>query len=233
MSVLARVSMQTRHLRTIRAVLPSSTLNRHGWKWVEDNTCDENYLDLAFLLGRGCTIAPQVGCVIVAGIEDGSSSRQQGEVLVSGINSFLVWDKQYGTNNGKRGRRKPDCHAEANAVGESAMHGTSLLNASCYVSKPPCLNCYTLLAASGLREIISPEPMPPRQEKNAAHLGIALRVVPCSKERMARRDALTALHVDRELVEASRAERKLTASERYAANLQRLAKSEPVPRSLR
>ena len=39
MSVLARVSMQTRHLRTVRAVLPSSTLNRHGWKWVEDNTC--------------------------------------------------------------------------------------------------------------------------------------------------------------------------------------------------
>ena len=36
----------------VRAVPASSTLNRFGWAWQADASCDENYLDLAFLLGN-------------------------------------------------------------------------------------------------------------------------------------------------------------------------------------
>ena len=82
-------------------------------------------------------IPPQVGCVIVAGVEDGTRTlpQQQGEILSAGINTFLVWDKKYGMNQGKHGRRKPDCHAEANAVAECALLGKPLLGATCYVTK--------------------------------------------------------------------------------------------------
>ena len=202
----------------------SASFSRHGWTWVDVDSCDENYLDLAYLLGRGCRIQPQVGCVIVEGVEDGRQARRQGEVLVSGINSFLVGDTQYGKNNGSSGRRKPDCHAEANAVAEGARMGTQLFGASCYVTKPPCITCYTLLCAAGIREIVAPAEMLPRQVQSAADLGIALRVVRCSAERKARRDALTVAHVDRKLAVELREERKLTQGKRYAANLARLKK---------
>jgi deoxycytidylate deaminase len=209
----------------VRAIPESSMLNRFGWSWDPVLTTDENYLDLAFLFGRGCGNLPQVGCVIVTGIDDGSrrgDGSPQGRIIASGINSFLVWDTQYGRNNGKSGRRKPDCHAEANAVAESAMRGIPLLSASCYVSKPPCLTCYTLLAASGIREIVCPEPMLPKQTANAQDLGIEQRVLPCSSERKQKRDALTKGHVDQDLVAALRDERALRGSERYRANLRRL-----------
>lgn len=231
-NVVARVFAATRPMHAIvdrvRAIPQSSTLNRFGWAWDETFTCDENYMELAFLSGRGGSIQPQVGCVIVTGVEDGTQPRQQGRVLVAGINTFLVWDTQYGKNNGKSGRRKPDCHAEANAVAECAQEGKSLLGASCYVTKPPCLTCYTLLAASGIREIICPEPMADRQSTNAQDLGIAQRVIPCSSERRQKRRALTELHADRALAAELRDEKGMTGYERYRANLRRLESLGPL-----
>merc|ERR1711985_147451 len=112
-----------------------------------------------------------VGCVIVRGVEDGNEVRKQGKVLASGVNCCLTEFKRMGHGKtGKFGRLGPDCHAEANAVAESAMLGTPLLGASCYVTMPPCLTCYTLLAASGIREIIMPLPMKPKQQASAADL---------------------------------------------------------------
>ena len=220
-------SLHAGHAR-VRAVPDSSALNRFGWDWDPSLSCDENYLDLCFLLGHGCVIQPQVGCVIVSGIKDGSQSQQQGRILVAGINSFLVSDTQYGRNNGKSGRRKPDCHAEANAVAESALSGTSLLGTSCYVSKPPCITCYTLLAASGIREIISPEEMPQKQTRNAQDLGIEQRVIPCTSERRSKRAALTKLHIDREWVAEIREAKGMRGAERYRANLRRLESQGPL-----
>lgn len=215
-------TLMRRSVRT-RATAPSLALNRFGWHWVDVDSADENYIDLAFLLARGCTIQPQVGCVLVSGVEDGGAARQQGQIIASGINSFLVQDMQYGRNNGSTGRRKPDCHAEANAVAECALHGLPLRGASCYVTKQPCISCYTLLAAAGIREIVAPEHMTERQVANAAHLGIELRIVRCTEERKARRDALTMANVDRDAIRALRREKALGASGRYKANLQRLS----------
>eukprot|EP00747_Dinoflagellata_sp_TGD_P192368 gnl/TRDRNA2_/TRDRNA2_57115_c1_seq1.p1 gnl/TRDRNA2_/TRDRNA2_57115_c1~~gnl/TRDRNA2_/TRDRNA2_57115_c1_seq1.p1 ORF type:complete len:423 (+),score=55.14 gnl/TRDRNA2_/TRDRNA2_57115_c1_seq1:48-1271(+) len=228
--VLERPAAGGQVLRTqsrLRAVLPSSTFSG-GWAWVASNSCDENYLDLAFLLSRGCTVQPQVGCIIVRGIEDGTQSRQQGRIIASGINSGLTQFKRYGVTRGKFGRQGPDCHAEAIAVAECAMLGVPLLGASCYVTMPPCVHCYTCLAAAGIREIILPVPMKSRpggqhQESSAADLGIAIRVVPCSAERIAQREKLTAAHINRTLVHELRALRKLTRAEIKAANLKRLA----------
>ena len=55
-----------------------------------------------------------------------------------------------------------------------------------------------------------------------------MRILQCSPERKRRRDELTALHVDRDLTRALRAEKKLTGYERYESNLRRLASSGPI-----
>ena len=222
-----RLRMPARRLR-IRAVPASSTLNHYGWEWLSTDTCDENYMDLAHLLAHGSTIQPQVGCVLVRDVEDGSAKRRQGEIIACGVNTFLVSDTQYGKNNHKQGRRKPDCHAEANAVAESALQGLPLLGATCYVSMAPCHTCFTLMAAAGIGEIVAYEPMPHKQERCAEDLGIALRVVRCSEIRQALRSQLVSEHVDRALVAELRDARKLTGAERYAANLERLARAGPL-----
>ncbi|KAL1507708.1 hypothetical protein AB1Y20_007321 [Prymnesium parvum] len=74
---------------------PSSPrLPRWGWRWDDSLSVDENYLDLAFLLARNSRAPPQVGCVLVAGVDDGGARRRQGVELVCAANSFIATDTQ-------------------------------------------------------------------------------------------------------------------------------------------
>lgn len=84
-----------------------------GWVWCEALTVDENYLDLAFLLSHQSTASGRVGCAIVRGEFDGALQTPSGpgDLLMLGVNSSLFT------------LHRADCHAEANAIAESASFG--------------------------------------------------------------------------------------------------------------
>lgn len=45
-------------------------------------------------------------------------------------------------------------HAEMNAIADCASRGISVKNATCYVTHFTCINCFKILAASNIKEII-------------------------------------------------------------------------------
>ena len=214
----------------------SEKLQYNGWVWLDDISCDDNYMELAFLLARNSTSSGKVGCVLVAGVEDGAAKRQQGKVLVCGVNSWF-YRCEYACARGVEinlttktacsvySPERADCHAEANAIAESAAHGLALHGASCYVSKPPCRRCFTLLAVAGIAHIVSPDPMETvLQRKRAASFGITTRLAglysPFDKER---RNSAAEPHLDRDLVRVLRDERRNASDdERFTAHMQRL-----------
>lgn len=57
------------------AAPPSSSLLLYGWRWRDELSSDENYLDLAFLLTRNKSTAKTVACVLVAGVGDGAAEK--------------------------------------------------------------------------------------------------------------------------------------------------------------
>ena len=182
------------------AAPPSASLSHHGWQWDDRQTCDENYMDLAHLLSRDSLCSGRVGCVLVRDVDDGSRRQQrQGSVIVCGVNSVLYANGRY---------RASDCHAEANAIAESARAGVSLLGASCYVSMDPCRHCFSLLAVAGISRIVSPRKMGVLQQQAATTLRIACSVIPDSAERRERRDARAAELIDRDQVMRRREERR-------------------------
>ena len=179
-----------------------SALNRYGWSWCADETVDANYLDLAYLIARNSSCKDgHMGCVIVSGVASGRGSEvsttQQGQVDLCTINSSLF------------GAYRSDCHAEANAVAESAARGVALKGLSCYVTRAPCVNCYKLLVSAGIRRIVSPQALDSGDcIASASALGVECSAVRDSDERARRREELGNRHEDMDRVRALREERK-------------------------
>ena len=146
-------------------------LNRYGWVWHAENTVDENYMDLAYLIARNSTCKDgHMGCVVVRGLEKGQGGdcapEAVGTIRLCVINTPLF------------GAHRSDCHAEANAVSECARRGESFLGLSCFVTRSPCVACYKLLAAAGVRRIVSPQRFDSSDcAASAAALGIEVCVV--------------------------------------------------------
>jgi len=181
--------------------LEFDALNQHGWHWRPEETVDANYLDLAYLIARNSTCKDgHMGCVIVAGVErDGGDAvgETAREIVTCTINSSLF------------GAHRSDCHAEANAVASCAANGAALRGRSCYVTRAPCVACYKLLAAAGIRRVVAPQPMASADcNASAAALGIECRAVVDTNARSAWREALARSHQDMHRVRELRAERK-------------------------
>lgn len=45
-------------------------------------------------------------------------------------------------------------HAEQNALAQAASNGVALLGSSIYITTGPCLSCFKLIAAAGVKEIV-------------------------------------------------------------------------------
>nr|ADD95862.1 hypothetical protein [uncultured organism MedDCM-OCT-S12-C54] len=206
--------LMQRRAHTRPAAPLSASLNRNGWVWDPASSADENYMDLAFLLSQSSTATGRVGCAIVSGVRDGAA-KDQGSVIVCGVNSGLY------------SPLKADCHAEANAIAESAASGWPLRGATCYVSKPPCNHCFSLLAVSGIARIVSAGPFGAvgsvKQELVAQQLGIECSVVRCTDERRERRERLSSAVRDWDRVATIRERKKWlrsqSAAERVITNL--------------
>eukprot|EP00908_Phaeocystis_cordata_P022146 Transcript_457.p1 GENE.Transcript_457~~Transcript_457.p1 ORF type:complete len:304 (-),score=69.07 Transcript_457:77-988(-) len=180
------------------------SLNRYGWSWQPGSSVDENYMDLACLIARNSTCKDgHMGCVVVRGVEQGQGEarapqQHHANVVLCTINSPLF------------GEYRSDCHAEANAVAECAARGEPTRGASVYVTRSPCVACFKLLAASGVRRICAPQPLESEEcAASAATLGIEVRAVADTPERAACRDELGRAHEDMGAVRALREQQKV------------------------
>ena len=148
-------------------------------------------------------------------VRDIGGECERGHVIVCGVNSGLY------------SPLAADCHAEANAVAESAAFGWSLLDATCYVSKTPCRNCFSLLAVAGVARIVMPNAYPGSRGKQdmsqdwvARELGMECTVVRCTEERISRRERLARETRDWERIRGVREQKKMEPEERARYNLQ-------------
>ena len=83
----------------------------------------------------------KVGCVIV----------KDKHVVSMGYNGFLPSfpHESIIVNN----HEQATVHAEQNAIADAACRGTSVNNGIAYITHYPCINCFKILIASGIKEI--------------------------------------------------------------------------------
>ena len=83
----------------------------------------------------------QVGCVIV----------KDKHVVSMGYNGFLPSfpHESIVINN----HEQATVHAEQNAIADAACRGTSVNNGIAYITHYPCINCFKILIASGIKKI--------------------------------------------------------------------------------
>ena len=82
-----------------------------------------------------------VGCVIV----------KNNRVITTGYNGFLKGAPHISVV--REGHEQFTIHAEQNAICDAANRGVSLDNTTAYITHYPCLNCFKLLIASGVKEV--------------------------------------------------------------------------------
>eukprot|EP00403_Amphidinium_massartii_P034601 CAMPEP_0178441390 /NCGR_PEP_ID=MMETSP0689_2-20121128/37442_1 /TAXON_ID=160604 /ORGANISM="Amphidinium massartii, Strain CS-259" /LENGTH=204 /DNA_ID=CAMNT_0020064539 /DNA_START=25 /DNA_END=636 /DNA_ORIENTATION=- len=121
-----------------------------GWKPDEGLSGDENGLRLALLLARNSRCRNgSMGCAVVS---------PQGIVIAGHINGAL-WDSP------SEKRPSSDIHAEVNAIGHCARRGVSTQGATVFITMPPCRRCFTVLAAAGVRRIVTRKQVPAADAK--------------------------------------------------------------------
>ena len=103
---------------------------------------DQYFMSLAILSSvRSNCPRLNVGCVIV----------KDKHVISMGYNGFLPKAKHISiiTNDHEQGT----VHAEQNAISDAAKRGVSVNDSTAYITHFPCVNCFKILIASGVKEI--------------------------------------------------------------------------------
>lgn len=109
--------------------------NRPNW--------DEYFMSLAILTSsRSSCHRLNVGCVIVS---------PDKTILSTGYNGFIAGAPH--TSIVRNNHEQATVHAETNAVAFCAKKGISIKDASIYVTHYPCINCFKVLVASGIKNI--------------------------------------------------------------------------------
>jgi len=83
----------------------------------------------------------QVGCVLV----------KNNRIIATGYNGFLpnAEHKSIVVDN----HEQATIHAEQNCIADCAKRGVETADSIAYVTYYPCINCYKILIASGVKEI--------------------------------------------------------------------------------
>ena len=118
-------------LKTIESIHPE---NRVEWK--------EYFMGIALLSrARSPCERLQVGCVIV----------KNNRIVSVGYNGFLPGAPHISrvVNNHEQGT----VHAEQNAISDCASRGVKCVDATAYITHYPCINCFKILSASGIKNI--------------------------------------------------------------------------------
>lgn len=114
--------------------------------WKERPNWDNYFIATTLLMAsRSPSDRLHVGCIIVSG--DPHPNR----IIAAGYNGFLP-----GAPHIARVRddhEQSTVHAEQNAVTDAARRGISLAGGTAYISHFPCINCFKVLSASGIKII--------------------------------------------------------------------------------
>lgn len=83
-----------------------------------------------------------VGCVLV----------KDNRLLSSGYNGFLAGSPHESIVEDDH--ELSVCHSEMNAVANACRNGVNLMDSTAYITHYPCIHCFKILAAAGIKEII-------------------------------------------------------------------------------
>jgi dCMP deaminase len=113
-------------------------MNRLNW--------DEYFMETALLISRRSPCERlHVGCVLV----------KNNRIISAGYNGFLPGAHHISiiTEVNKNTHEQATVHAEQNAIADCANRGVSTKDAIAYITHYPCINCFKILVASGIKEI--------------------------------------------------------------------------------
>lgn len=135
-------------------------------------TWDEQFMAHAALAAKRSTCPPvpgrkpgepaggrRVGCVIVV----------DRRIVSSGYNGSLPGAPHCddaGHMHDSEGSCVRTVHAEANAVADAAGRSASIRGGTAYVTFQPCLTCFKLLVAAGIRRIVCGQVYDPTREES-------------------------------------------------------------------
>ena len=83
----------------------------------------------------------QVGCLLV----------KDNRIVSQGYNGFLPGCPHI--SKVRNNHEQATVHAEQNAISDAANRGVSVNNSIAYITHFPCINCFKILAASGIKKI--------------------------------------------------------------------------------
>jgi len=104
---------------------------------------DTYFMSIAFLIAsRSNCDRLHVGCVLV----------KDTRIISVGYNGFLskVPHKSYVRD----GHEMATVHSEQNAISDCAKRGVNCADATAYITHYPCINCFKILIASGIKNIL-------------------------------------------------------------------------------
>ena len=103
---------------------------------------DTYFMSLAYLISsRSSCDRLHVGCILV----------KDTRVISVGYNGFLP--KAPHISIVKNNHEQATVHSEQNAVSDCAKRGISCDGATAYITHFPCINCFKILAAAGIKVI--------------------------------------------------------------------------------
>ena len=103
---------------------------------------DDYFMSIAYLTSsRSSCHRLQVGCVIVKD-KYIIGTGYNGFIAGSPHNSIVIDNHEQAT-----------VHAEQNAIANCARRGISVIDAEIYITHFPCINCFKIICASGIKQI--------------------------------------------------------------------------------
>lgn len=104
---------------------------------------DKYFMSIAILGSvRSSCERLKVGCVLV----------KNNRLVSMGYNGFLP--KSVHVSRVRNNHEQSTIHAEQNAISDAAARGVSVNGCTAYVTHYPCINCFKILVASGIKNII-------------------------------------------------------------------------------
>ena len=123
------------HLQQLIINFNEQPKNRIDW--------DKYFMSIAIL---GSIRSPcerlKVGCVLV----------KNNRLVSMGYNGFLPGSTH--VSRIRDNHEQSTIHAEQNAISDAASRGVSVNDCTAYITHYPCINCFKILIASGIKNII-------------------------------------------------------------------------------
>ncbi len=107
---------------------------------------DDYFISTALLIScRSSCNRLHVGCILV----------KNNRIISSGYNGFLPGSLHISIikTDGNNNNEQATVHAECNAIADCATRGVDTNSAIAYITHYPCINCFKMLVASGIKEI--------------------------------------------------------------------------------